>query len=195
MNESETALVGAWLDELIVLHRAGEPVDIEGKCAEHPHLASQLRELFDTQCALESMKADCQIGQATTLGQQHPDLKGYKVIRELARGGMGVVYEAIQLSLSRRVALKVISGHLQSKEDSVERFRREARVASQLHHSNIVPVFDVGHEGSVRYYAMQFIRGESLDQVIARMKLQRADARTIDAALLERVARLGCADG
>ena len=191
MNETETAIVGAWLDELIVLHRAGEPVDIERKCADHPHLASELRELFDTQCALESMKADSQTVQATTLGQLHTDLKGYKVVRELARGGMGIVYEAIQLSLSRRVALKVISGHLQGKEDSVERFRREARVASQLHHSNIVPVFDVGYEGSVRFYAMQFIRGESLNQIIDGMRRQRGDTRTASPSLLERVARVG----
>jgi Protein kinase domain len=83
----------------------------------------------------------------------------YRILREIGRGGMGVVYEAEQISLGRRVALKVLSGELSRDRLTQERFRREARAAARLHHTNIVPVYDVGQDGDVRYYAVQFIGG------------------------------------
>src|SRR5262245_46397566 len=79
---------------------------------------------------------------------------------------MGVVYEAEQVSLGRRVALKVLPRQVSSDLKTLARFRREARSAAQLHHTNIVPVFEVGKEGEVSYYAMQFIQGQGLDTVI-----------------------------
>ncbi len=79
---------------------------------------------------------------------------------------MGVVYEAEQVSLGRRVALKVLPGQVAGDSDGLERFRREAKAAARLHHTNIVPVFEVGRDGEVAYYAMQFIEGQGLDQVI-----------------------------
>ncbi len=107
-------------------------------------------------------------------GRETPSRLGdYRIVREVGRGGMGVVYEAIQESLGRRVALKtltarpVLDAHLQ------KRFEREARAAAGLHHSNIVPVFGVGHEGGVRYYAMQFIEGEGLDRILRQMRAHR----------------------
>ena len=77
-----------------------------------------------------------------------------------------MVYEAEQISLGRRVALKVLPGHVASDRLALERFRREAKAAARLHHTNIVPVFEVGRDGEVAYYAMQFIQGQGLDQVI-----------------------------
>ena len=76
---------------------------------------------------------------------------------------MGVVYEAEQISLGRRVALKVLPRQVSSDRMVQERFRREARAAARLHHTNIVPVFEVGQDGDVRFYAMQFIQGQGLD--------------------------------
>jgi serine/threonine protein kinase/WD40 repeat protein len=90
----------------------------------------------------------------------------YRVLREVGRGGMGVVYEAEQVSLGRRVALKVLPRSVAADPRSLARFRREARAAAGLHHTNIVPVFEVGQDGEVVYYAMQFIRGQGLDLVI-----------------------------
>src|SRR5262249_58017841 len=89
----------------------------------------------------------------------------YRILREIGRGGMGVVYEAEQQSLGRRGALKVL--HLYAGQDPrpLERFRREARAAAQLHHTNIVPVHEVGPQGDLCYYAMPVIRGHALDQV------------------------------
>ena len=71
----------------------------------------------------------------------------YRIIREIGRGGMGVVYEAEQISLGRRVALKVLPGHVGGDRKALERFRREAKAAARLHHTNIVPVFEVGQDG------------------------------------------------
>ena len=97
----------------------------------------------------------------------------YRILREVGRGGMGVVYEAEQVSLGRRVALKVLPGQVSSDRMVHERFRREARAAARLHHTNIVPVYEVGQDGDVRFYAMQFIQGMGLDAVITELRRLR----------------------
>ncbi|MFI5457398.1 MAG: serine/threonine-protein kinase [Isosphaerales bacterium] len=88
---------------------------------------------------------------------------------------MGIVYEAEQVSLGRRVALKVLPRHAVGSS-AIERFRREARAAARLHHTNIVSVFEVGQDGAVSYYAMQLIQGCGLDQVIAELRRIRDHA-------------------
>lgn len=98
-----------------------------------------------------------------------PAISGFEIVREVGRGGMGVVYEAIELALGRRVALKVLAAHSAAHPTAVERFRREAKAAGGLHHTNIVPIFGVGEDNGQLYYAMQFIEGESLDRVLSRL--------------------------
>ena len=105
----------------------------------------------------------------------------YRLVREVGRGGMGVVYEAEQLSLGRRVALKVLPAQVATDRKALERFRREAKAAARLHHTNIVPVFEVGRDGPVAFYAMQFIRGRGLDAVVAELARLRAAPRTAPA--------------
>ena len=95
----------------------------------------------------------------------------FEIGRELGRGGMGVVYEARQVSLNRTVALKVLSGGLGLTAKAVQRFRREAEAAAKLHHTNIVPVYATGEENGVHYYAMELIDGPSLDQVVRQRRL------------------------
>jgi WD40 repeat protein/serine/threonine protein kinase len=97
----------------------------------------------------------------------------YRILRELGRGGMGVVYEAVQESLGRHVALKVLPAAALLSPMYLERFQREAKAAARLHHTNIVPVFGVGEVGGVHFYAMQFIRGEGLDKVLADVRKLR----------------------
>ncbi len=97
-----------------------------------------------------------------------PTIAGFRVVREIGRGGMGVVYEAIELALGRRVALKLLAPELSRQSTSVERFRREARAAARLHHTNIVPVFGVGEDAGTCYYVMQFIEGLGLDRIFDR---------------------------
>jgi serine/threonine protein kinase len=98
----------------------------------------------------------------------------YRILREVGRGGMGVVYEAEQESLGRRVALKVLPPHTLHDAQQILRFEREAKAAARLHHTNIVPVFGVGHHGGTHYYVMQFIQGQGLDGVLEAVRQARA---------------------
>jgi serine/threonine protein kinase len=105
---------------------------------------------------------------------QPPDhlqrLGDFEIVRELGRGGMGVVYEARQVSLNRKVALKVLSGGLGLTAKAVQRFRREAEAAAKLHDTNIVPVYAIGEEGGTHFFAMELIAGPSLDLVLRQMR-------------------------
>src|SRR5688500_9296225 len=97
-------------------------------------------------------------------------LGDFEIVREVGRGGMGVVYEARQVSLNRKVALKVLSGGLGLTPKAVQRFRREAEAAAKLHHTNIVPIYTTGEENGTHFYAMELIEGPSLDQVICQLR-------------------------
>ena len=94
-------------------------------------------------------------------------LGDFRILREVGRGGMGAVYEAEQISLGRRVALKVMRFAGLADTQSVERLQREAETVARLHHTNIVPIFSVGCEHGINYYAMQFIDSRSLADVFA----------------------------
>jgi eukaryotic-like serine/threonine-protein kinase len=97
-------------------------------------------------------------------------LGDYRIVREVGRGGMGVVYEVMQLSLGRRVALKVLPFASALDAKQLQRFKNEAQAAAQLHHQNIVPVYGVGSERGVHYYAMQFIDGQTLSALIVELR-------------------------
>jgi hypothetical protein len=100
---------------------------------------------------------------AATLGD-------FRIVREIGRGGMGVVYEAEQLSLGRRVALKVLPFAAMLDRQQLSRFKNEARAAATLDHPNIVAIHSVGCERGVHYYAMQLIEGQSLAQVVDQLR-------------------------
>jgi tetratricopeptide (TPR) repeat protein len=106
------------------------------------------------------------------------DLGDFRILREVGRGGMGIVYEAEQLSLGRRVALKVLPFAATMDPRHLQRFKNEAHAAAQLHHTNIVPVHYVGCERGVHFYAMQYIEGHSLAEVITELRGQTGDAAT-----------------
>jgi serine/threonine protein kinase/Flp pilus assembly protein TadD len=106
-------------------------------------------------------------------GELPEQLGDYRILREIGRGGMGVVYEAMQESLGRHVALKVLPFHSLLAPTHRERFQREARAAARLHHSNIVPVFGVGVHHGLHYYAMQYIEGQGLDRVLRELRRLR----------------------
>ena len=99
-------------------------------------------------------------------------LGDFQIVQEIGRGGMGIVYEAIQLSLGRRVALKVLPFAATFDAKHLQRFRQEAQAAAQLHHTNIVPVYAVGCERGIHFYAMQLIDGRSLDVVVEQLRQQ-----------------------
>ncbi|MFO0909525.1 MAG: protein kinase [Isosphaeraceae bacterium] len=107
-------------------------------------------------------------------------LGDYRIIREVGRGGMGVVYEAEQLSLGRRVALKVLPFAASLDPRQRQRFQLEAQAAGHLHHPHIVPVFAVGRDHGVHYYAMQFIEGQTLATLVRDYR-RLAERQEVDA--------------
>ncbi|MHC5020273.1 MAG: protein kinase domain-containing protein [Planctomycetota bacterium] len=119
---------------------------------------------FDDPTASDSGAVSVEDDSADYLGE-------YKIVKELGRGAMGVVYEAIQESLNRKVALKVLLDDFTLDQGSIDRFQREAESASKLHHENIVPIFDVGEIDDVNYYAMEFVEGRTLDELLTQEKI------------------------
>jgi len=98
----------------------------------------------------------------------------FQIVRRIGHGGMGIVYEAVQCSLQRSVALKVINELASSNEQHRQRFRREAESAASLHHTNIVPIYGIGEDHGLQYYAMQLIDGVTMAQVVASIRLRWA---------------------
>ena len=97
-------------------------------------------------------------------------LGDFRLLREIGRGGMGIVYEAIQLSLGRRVAVKILPFATSLDPKHLQRFKNESQAAAQLHHTNIVPVYAVGSQRGVHFYAMQLIDGEPLSAMIDHLR-------------------------
>jgi WD40 repeat protein/serine/threonine protein kinase len=171
-------------DSFLARFRNGERPSIEEYAAKYPELADQIRELLPALVVLEQEKSvagapngtGAGLGQgsdAADTGSTPRQLGDYLILREIGRGGMGVVYESVQQSLGRHVALKVLPRQALAGSSQLERFRLEARAAAQLHHTNIVPVFGVGECEGVHYYAMQFIQGQGLDIVIDALRRVR----------------------
>ena len=165
---------GAIADEFVEAFRQGKQPSVETFAQRYPEHADQIREMLPALALMEKVKSDSsdeQVGPgARRLLRQLGD---YQILREVGRGGMGVVYEAQQLSLGRHVALKVLPSHALIDARQLGRFQREARAAARLHHTNIVPVFGVGEESGVHYYVMQFILGLGLDNVLAELQRHR----------------------
>jgi serine/threonine protein kinase len=155
--------------ECLAAVEAGEPRALGQVLGRYPELAAELAEFLASREQLERLASPLrEIAGLNPAADRGPARLGeYRIVREVGRGGMGVVYEAVQESLGRHVALKVLPGHALLSAEDRERFRREARAAALLHHSNIVPVFGVGQDRGVHFYAMQFIHGQSLAKVIA----------------------------
>ncbi len=176
-------------DSFVARFRAGERPSIDEYAAKYPELADEIRELLP---ALVMMEQDMSIagavtgalGRRTEQGEAPRQLGDFLILREVGRGGMGVVYEAVQQSLGRHVALKVLTFNGLGGSSHRERFRLEARAAARLHHTNIVPIYGVGEHDGTLYYAMQFIQGHPLDVVIEEMwRLRCAPVPTAAGAL------------
>jgi serine/threonine protein kinase len=145
--------------------------------ARYPDLADVLAGCCD---ALEFMHAAAPSLVADVVASDRDDLQpelplgDFRLVREIGRGGMGVVYEAVQQSLGRCVALKVLPFAATLDPRQLQRFKNEAYAAAQLHHTNIVPVYGVGCERGVHYYAMQFIEGRTLATLVAELRRELA---------------------
>ncbi|MBL9125583.1 MAG: protein kinase [Planctomycetaceae bacterium] len=175
-DSSTVRLLEGILTEFAERCRRGEEVRVEEYLDRHPQLASELREVLPALRKLNTLAPAASDERAALLPSQLPARIGeYRIVGELGRGGMGVVYQAIQESLNRRVALKVVARPPAEHDAGRERFSREARIAAQLHHTNIVPVFGAGVAENLLFYAMQYIEGESLDRVIAQLREFESD--------------------
>ena len=167
-------------EEFLGRRRRGERPTIDEYASRHPELAEAIRAAFPALLMIEGLggsspDATGPVGGDTPKAEavRLERLGDYRILREVGRGGMGVVYEAEQESLGRRVALKVLAAGAPLDPKQVRRFDREARAAARLHHTNIVPVFGVGHEGGQHYYVMQLIAGLGLDAVLDELRRLR----------------------
>jgi eukaryotic-like serine/threonine-protein kinase len=164
-------------------YRRGERPSLDEYTVCHPELAEEIRELFPALLMMEKLgspadQPSAPIGEQSQFNGRMPERLGdYRILREIGRGGMGIVYEAVQESLGRHVALKVLSHNRQMGRIQLIRFQREAKAAALLHHTNIVPVFFVGEHDGIHYYSMQYIEGQGLDVVLREViRLRRDDS-------------------
>lgn len=162
--------------------RRGEYPSLTEYTSRHPELAAEIQDLFPALVVMEQFGsvADPSVTVRPRTLSGGKLLGDFRIVREIARGGMGIVYEAMQESLGRYVALKVLPAG--GPGASRERFRREAKAAARLHHTSIVPVFAIGEDSETLYYAMQFIRGQGLDNVLAEVRRLRLSNGTARAA-------------
>jgi serine/threonine protein kinase len=182
-------------EEFLARQRRGERPSLSEYVARYPELAGEIHELFPVLLDMEDARqaAAEPAPLAAAMSPHAPARLGdYRILREIGRGGMGVVYEAEQESLGRRVALKVLA-RAGLTPLQIRRFEREARAAAGLHHTHIVPVFGVGCEGGTHYYVMQYIPGQPLDEVLKELRrLRRRDHQPAGAAAGD--GATGCGD-
>lgn len=190
----------AVLAEIMLRQDRGEPVDAASEAAQHPRFAGEIRTYFAACAEIADLVGGAAFsavqlnypaaspgfaGQAVPREPEPlPQLANYEILEELARGGMGVIYRAIQFlnpgekSSTRMVALKMMrDGDLASLAD-VRRFRREAAAVAQLSHSNIVPIYEVGQQEGQHFFSMELIEGGSLAQRKEDFRLPYFDSRT-----------------
>lgn len=169
-SEHLSDLLGVVVDEYLDRRASGEQPDIDDYVARYPQLGDVIRQSLR---ALEMVDAsNTSAGQSSVSADRTApkQLGDFRLLRELGRGGMGVVYEAEQISLNRKVALKVLPFAALIHNRALQRFHNEVRAVAALDHPNIVSVYSVGEEHGVHYYAMQLIRGYTLARIISGLK-------------------------
>ncbi|MHC4872566.1 MAG: serine/threonine protein kinase, partial [Planctomycetota bacterium] len=179
-NKYSSYLTGSGHDEKLAVLvedylascRAGESPDLDSLADKNPEFADDILKLFPAIAAIEEInqeKSKSSLFSAINLDNEAfipPKLGEYTLAKELGRGGMGVVYEAVQESLNRKVAIKILPSRLLSSPTAKERFLREAQLAAGLQHPNIVPIYSFGEQEGNLYYSMHFVRGLGLDQFL-----------------------------
>ncbi len=175
------SIVTQVMEEYLARLEAGERPNRREYLTRYPLIADQLADALESLDFLNGVTLDgddARVDAEPTVTGGQKTLGDYMIIRELGRGGMGVVYEAQQLSLDRRVALKVLPFAATLDSRMLQRFKNEAHAVALLQHPNIVSVFSVGCERGVHYYAMELVHGQSLAEIIAALR-QAEDEQSV----------------
>ena len=174
-------LLDALAEDFVARYRRGDRPSLVEFTSRYPELADEIRDLFPALAMMEEARPrddDTLDISAGSDSRARLDRVGeYRILREVGRGGMGIVYEAEQESLGRHVAVKVLPAHSLLEPRYLQRFQREARAVARLHHTNIVPVFGVGEHDGLNYYVMQFIQGRGLDEILLELRQLRHSRR------------------
>jgi len=183
-------VIAGFLNDL----RAGRSPSVEALAQRHPQLADQLRELLPLVAAMEQLKSSQELTPQKVSVPKDFHLRrlgSCRMIREIGRGGMGVVYEAVQEPIGRRVAVKVLPWKSPGTSQWRGHFEREARTAASLHHPHIVPVYEYDEEDGWCYYVMHLVEGIGIDEII---RLLREPAGSVGAEQVREIF-LGAAAG
>jgi len=199
LSQSRSGLVLELAEEFLDRYRKGQRPPLKEYIDRHPELADEIREVFPAMAMMERIAIVDDLGEATSEHRATPSLPfsqlgDYRILREVGHGGMGIVYEAEQVSLGRHVALKVLPTQMIPNAQQKRRFEREARAAARLHHTNIVPVFGVGEHEGVPYFVMQFIRGLGLNAVIDELRRLRGKEAAAAVATASEAIPIACRD-
>ena len=178
------------VDEYLESMRHGKAPELTEFAAQHPEHADELRELLKGMVEMENLSVSTH-GAAAAYAASYPEsLGGYRLLERIGAGGMGTVFRAMQESLHREVAVKILSPAWNADARHCEAFENESRVIAALHHTNIVEVFGAGQEGDYRYYVMSLVDGQGIsapcirrafpgvpfETALARVGLQAAQA-------------------
>ena len=169
---SQFEVVDALAHDFLARYRNGERPSIDEYVRRHPSLGTRIESVFPSVLSLEKVKVGRQEKggtRATLAGHEIKRLGDFEILREIGRGGMGIVFAARQESLDRVVAIKVLPRQSLLDDADLHRFHREARLAAAMHHSNIVPVYGTGDFDGSHYLVMQLVDGLSLDKHLAEM--------------------------
>ncbi len=171
IDSSDASLVDRIVAEYLERKQLGGNPSVEEYCEQHADQAAEIRSLLRlvdvVDADFDNQRADLTRNLNSDALDEPPEtIAHYRIVKEIGRGGMGVVYEAEHTDLGRRVALKVLPPHVSKDDHALKRFVREGKAIAQMHHSNIVPLFEVGEENGKFFLAMQLIEGRSLDLVV-----------------------------
>lgn len=164
-----------YLDKL----RQGDTIDLDDFVNGYPKIADELKDFLSLVGAMEDWKAEKELEVVKTPMPDEFDIQQLgdcKILREIARGGMGVIFEAEQQPIGRRVAVKLLPWKFGTDSKWSKQFHREARIAARLQHPNIVPVYNFGEQDGRFFYVMPLIEGVGFDHLIKRLKTEEPAA-------------------
>ncbi|MFH1999769.1 MAG: serine/threonine-protein kinase, partial [Planctomycetota bacterium] len=176
----------------------GEKPDLDAFCHRYPAYESELRVYIEKILSVDDSFKKCREKEKRALSPTRSKeeslnakiLGDFHLLREIGRGGMGVVYEAEQVSLGRTVAIKVLPAHLTLRPETVSRFKREAATAAKLKHPGIVEIYTVGEAEGNHFFAMELVEGAPCDKIIERLSRERIsfhDGRMIGDAVMRTI--------